>query len=190
MISNMRTQSLALCVLVAAVCICSPSNAFVMKPSATKIDAKNGIHDGHRLQQHEQQKPLCSSVYSDFDVAAASMDNKRQNRGRRLVDFTNNQLASSSASVSTAASLSSVARRITSPAATQHNGLRLMEIPKHGPSQAELQTAKVLMTAEMILGRTAMAMALVFLLTEVTTGKSLIEQILSVSLSLWNAYKK
>ena len=58
--------------------------------------------------------------------------------------------------------------------------LRSMDLPKHGPSAEQIQTTKALMSVEMMLGRGAMILAVILAATEVTTGRSLPEQLSSL----------
>ena len=55
--------------------------------------------------------------------------------------------------------------------------IRSMDLPKHGPSAEQLETAKTLMSLEMLVGRGAMLVAVVLMATELTTGHSLPEQV-------------
>ena len=55
--------------------------------------------------------------------------------------------------------------------------LRSMDLPKHGPSAEQMETTEAMMSIEMMLGRGAMLLAVVLAATEVTTGRSLPEQL-------------
>ena len=66
------------------------------------------------------------------------------------------------------------------PVGIETASLRSMDLPKHGPSAEQIQTTKALMSVEMMLGRGAMILAVILAATEVTTGRSLPEQLSSL----------
>lgn len=57
------------------------------------------------------------------------------------------------------------------------SSLRSMDLPKHGPSAEQMETTEAMMSMEMMLGRGAMLLAVVLAATELTTGRSLPEQL-------------
>ena len=64
---------------------------------------------------------------------------------------------------------------VTTPRQSAH--LQAMDLPRHGPSASEKETAKMLESLEAMIGRVAMLAALVLMTTELTTGMSLPEQL-------------
>lgn len=57
--------------------------------------------------------------------------------------------------------------------------VRLMDLPKHGPSVQEVESIQTLMSLEMLIGRGAMLVAVLLVVNEVTTGQSLPEQLVA-----------
>ncbi|CAB9521630.1 expressed unknown protein [Seminavis robusta] len=55
--------------------------------------------------------------------------------------------------------------------------LSKMDMPRHGPTAQEIQSAKLLMSMEMTIGRGAMMVAVLLMGTELVTGMSLPEQV-------------
>jgi hypothetical protein len=153
------------------------STAFVVGPSHHQDKTT-------RMTSHH----FVSTIYSDFSAPRNPFSRKDNNNNNQddtddalLLDALGVVIETTSSTVFTPSFLST-----TSPDHHQEGRLQLnkMEMPtKHGPTANEMESAQLLMSMEMTLGRAAMLLAVVFMATELTTGMSLPQQLASVWLS-------